>query len=1085
MAACPIELIAESALSMATLVVAYRDTLTGQRHAWAESGSRLLCEVPSSACDIEVTFEDPIFGSRLVAVDRSKPDLPWLQDEDGDYHLEVFEYVSPPAAVRYWLSGSAVVGSYISRVEVEQRDEWGQAHVRDVLRAASETKQQRKPSLGGAASHALSEHGAAGPDAMVRAIGRGARGRWRSPPLQPIPSGNEAPGGASIWHRRSTSTPFSGEHSGTGSPSPAGPDFGGSTTSASSRGAGVPRRPSDFSEALRLGESLRHQGRSPDENTETPRELVRAFTHHFKDDESSARRQRQLEARERKFREVRNEGDAISSSCCQSFPWICSRSAASNRRSRVSQESDSSDSSGSSDTGGGSSSSSSDGTASGSGSSQRSPRKKVQLMRRNSIESTEGSSEDMMPATMSHDKGCTPATVERHVTDIRWGATFALACIILAYVAWVANKPCLGRRISWFRDYAGLPCNWADNGGKPLLFFCLTRNGKVDPYNPICIDECPNSRDTVHECPVYHTDGTRVLHNITDYPTEVLSFAIGHGHLCKPIYGSGVEWSTYTLDGDFWQVLLYCDLTMFRHWEKLVICLVVAILLSLVYVRLLKKHAGALVWGSIFVLVATMVVWATVSFFHRENFFSAILMLVIGCGIACAADSNRDLINKTTLCIELACKCVLDMPLLKFAPIAVSLLRLGVWVCGYKLTRNMLSCGWHVVGKGTVFRVLFYQKMGLFMIAFMVVWINLIISACWSFIIMYATAMWYFKGARKKGGAFGCSAVKVMLTNHMGSMCVGGLVVGLLMPLRFAVGFLTILSRGGRGCCCSCSDLVFFYEDTLEMFGKRAYADIAMNSADFFAAARWSSEVSRCQLDTVRAVHAACGIFQLLGVLVIFLLSRMLATMLLTESCSDEDACGTNLAGVFQPVHNLDLSNVIEVMGIVTALLAALVAYPFMNLFDTVSDAILYCATVEQMRMEEAAASRRASPANADFVDRMARQMGEGFAGLFGYVWETIELGCGGVRPGHPREDLALDIVDEEDDGERAPSPGNTRRSTCRIDVDSDSSSSAEGARPTRTEPSPSSQERVEMSRPVLSVPTPCHHRRSLAEGRH
>lgn len=50
------------------------------------------------------------------------------------------------------------------------------------------------------------------------------------------------------------------------------------------------------------------------------------------------------------------------------------------------------------------------------------------------------------------------------------------------------------------------------------------------------------------------------------------------------------------------------------------------------------------------------------------------------------------------------------MPLLKFAPIVVSLLRLGVGALGYVLIRKMLSCGWQVEGKGTVFHLLGYQK---------------------------------------------------------------------------------------------------------------------------------------------------------------------------------------------------------------------------------------------------------------------------------------------------------------------------------------------------------------------------------------
>lgn len=48
---------------------------------------------------------------------------------------------------------------------------------------------------------------------------------------------------------------------------------------------------------------------------------------------------------------------------------------------------------------------------------------------------------------------------------------------------------------------------------------------------------------------------------------------------------------------------------------------------------------------------------------------------------------------------------------------------------------------------------------------------------------------------------------------------------------------------------------------------------------------------------------------------------------------------------------------------------------------------------MEQMRLEAEKAARDSSPAQSDFYLRVTRQMGQGFAGLFGYVLEPARAG--------------------------------------------------------------------------------------------
>jgi len=112
-----LEMVSRDFQCVRTLHVSYTDT-SGTRQNFSGTGYSVSCHLPSSACDVEVTFT--AFGGRPVnKVDRRDPSLPWVQDANGQSLPESFLYTSCPQCVQYEIRG-APWQAYISQV-YEQR----------------------------------------------------------------------------------------------------------------------------------------------------------------------------------------------------------------------------------------------------------------------------------------------------------------------------------------------------------------------------------------------------------------------------------------------------------------------------------------------------------------------------------------------------------------------------------------------------------------------------------------------------------------------------------------------------------------------------------------------------------------------------------------------------------------------------------------------------------------------------------------------------------------------------------------------------------------------------------------------------
>jgi len=113
-----LEMVSRDIQCVRKMDVAYSDE-QGARQQWSGSGYNVKYHLPMSARDVEVTFS-VVGGRKVCRVDRRDPQLPWIEDANGQRPLEGFFYERCPQCVQFDIRGPSL-HAYISRVQ-EQHD---------------------------------------------------------------------------------------------------------------------------------------------------------------------------------------------------------------------------------------------------------------------------------------------------------------------------------------------------------------------------------------------------------------------------------------------------------------------------------------------------------------------------------------------------------------------------------------------------------------------------------------------------------------------------------------------------------------------------------------------------------------------------------------------------------------------------------------------------------------------------------------------------------------------------------------------------------------------------------------------------
>mmetsp|Transcript_24349 Transcript_24349/g.54249 ORF Transcript_24349/g.54249 Transcript_24349/m.54249 type:complete len:627 (-) Transcript_24349:224-2104(-) len=497
---------------------------------------------------------------------------------------------------------------------------------------------------------------------------------------------------------------------------------------------------------------------------------------------------------------------------------------------------------------------------------------------------------------------------------------------------------------------------------------------------PVCVKTCPDSWASSNPVagydflPVEETpgcsDGTGMA--ATVYPTKLFA---GRYCLADTDHDSiqqmaeeresddsqAVRWST-----EFMESLA----SLPEAWPVLLGIFVVAILLSFLYILILRWMAEPLIYAT---MILTIILFAVLGTFlwinagtlaahagdnvpekllEHELIVTRVvagicwLLSVVCVCLMCWFHSS---IKTAAACVEVACEAIWDMPSMLWVPLGKALewlVLVTVLLFGFMLlyTTGDVNCGamgtpcsgvhrsfelsWPQVGY-----VIYYMFMSFWILAFM--------QALYQFMLAYAVVEYYYTpyemdGSKETGFCAVAEGMMEGLLKHSGSLAFGSLLVAILQMIQKAIEYAEKKNKevGNNPviscilysvlCCVKCC------EELVEYINKLAYIDIACTSNNFCTAVRNVMETILHLGGAMAILAGVTHIFAFFGMLLISLACAGLTYIFVTSGQFVEET---------SPYF---INDPIAVM-IVAVLIAGLVAMSFMEVFDMAANTLLYC----------------------------------------------------------------------------------------------------------------------------------------------
>lgn len=571
-------------------------------------------------------------------------------------------------------------------------------------------------------------------------------------------------------------------------------------------------------------------------------------------------------------------------------------------------------------------------------------------------DSEDNFSEDSAADEDDDDMGCRPDTVDRQCTDPWCLFVFAAALAANAYVVRYALAHGNLQHFRAFVDLRGEYC--IGNTSDRYLYFCENHPGKLNTTHPVCVSSCPNDTLVNHS---FACESYGFFANTTDYPTEP-----HFGMMCRPMPSKlKAQVAQYTIQTRH----SFVKRVATDHFEAIVALFFITVIASYIYLEFLGRCAHVVVWSG---LVIAMLVplgagmhlmgWLTwVGLVPRPyeiapnldaNPIIGAILLFIGSSFACCGMQMSASVDEAMQCLEDSIYIVMSTPVLQWQPVidlTFNIASNAMTVVGFVW---ILSCQdiSLVFGHHSSFvNILLLTKEQcayLAVLIFVFFWIQQTNYMMSKFVITFITQIYYFNGGDEGEGvptrALG-QAYWAVSRYHLGSMAKGALTVGLTRPLRLLLGILvgfTDLKANAVGImvnavCCLCFRM---YRECLEQINADALIEVALNATPFTKAALTHKAVIDKEVDTKRILHGATRVFQWAGMVLIGVIGAV-AICTLRESMGGYE--------VTSPRQHMLARLTFLCVGVV---ISVSVCFPFMMLFDTIADTILYIRTVEKLR---------------------------------------------------------------------------------------------------------------------------------------
>jgi len=593
-----------------------------------------------------------------------------------------------------------------------------------------------------------------------------------------------------------------------------------------------------------------------------------------------------------------------------------------------------------------------------------------------------------------------PYQANRKCTDVTWVVFYliiAIACHVrIVWTSFVQIES--WERLIGFRDFRGDLC---DADGKTatddrFLYFCMTEDHHLNVTAPICLTDCPTSNNTIVSGCTMELQG----YSTYEYWEQV----------CRPVYESGLEveilpwlWAARTRS-------LFRIVTVNHYLFETV--LVLMIVLSYFSYWFLYINGRLLVKAGMALATIVPIIWGLWmggilekipgvpdkprGVGYISDYIQAVFLCVVGMTFGGVLCSRRHLIDRVVDCLEMAFECICQSRLLLHPLIVVVFyaicglsiaLALALWTASVRrdeLSLSQVSLFWGLVVVWA--------------------WTSQIVFTASELTLNLVVLTWCVKGGLKTGKATITNselsrAYWIPFRYHFGTCVLGGLAIGIVRPFDLTIGkafrflrskyniFGGVIEYFGGG-------IMESYRKNIGLLKKQAFLEVAMKGRPFNEAAQRTQEVEEEQTEVMRILNGATWIIQFCCIVVNMGVAAWIATFALCNTDGKKAQTRKEQAAIV----------------IVACIVALVVTLPFVLMFDTVSDALLFAHDVDEQfcRREKVNSMLQPKPCTVC----MGRQSIAEFFESWGIVW-----------PGYRahknlRRDAFGNFVEDEEDEE-------------------------------------------------------------------
>mmetsp|Transcript_71486 Transcript_71486/g.209951 ORF Transcript_71486/g.209951 Transcript_71486/m.209951 type:complete len:728 (+) Transcript_71486:102-2285(+) len=517
----------------------------------------------------------------------------------------------------------------------------------------------------------------------------------------------------------------------------------------------------------------------------------------------------------------------------------------------------------------------------------------------------------------------------------------------------------------------------------------------LDVRHPICVSECPSGGETFHACfqrevitPVVRNVGITgtFSENITytfSFVQDYDSLTVGNRY-CIPSDPTLMKQLKGTLETTVTFILMGVS-QVIKAWPLVLFAAVFGLCLGYIYLFAVNLCSGFILYFSMVTAVAAPLLFGLAglhvafsndghSFYEthalglgsdgtaRPRFpstgdptFDVVIssaLLAVGCLLACFLFLFGNRASLVQGSIEAACDCLFEVPGLLALPLVHVILRALVGGVSFAGLCWLLSTG--QVQKsdvtssmpGGLSRTLAYTSEEIIMIVgYLLVagWLMELVKAYEQWVYAYVTQMWFFNRGRVDILVV-LRAFAVGAAYHAGTLAFGAAILSLFqgwyyflslayLKTKEAVenGTLDAKSKVVKRIVSYCTCFPQLWDKLVRFMNKNTYLVVAINSENFCSAAQTALSLSANEAAAIGTLEGVTVLFQFCGVASMTSLGTWFTWTLATTHDSFCDPSSKYFTAF--P----------EFVTLAASVVCLMVSWTFMSIFDTVSDAILFC----------------------------------------------------------------------------------------------------------------------------------------------